>query len=102
MHKRRTEYEGFKLGDRVIVTRRHPQGNETLCPGDMGTVCNISSSSIHPIGVQWDRSVSGHNCDKCCTTGYGWYVHPTDIALQDDSVEWEPMSMDALAEFAGV
>ena len=67
----------FNAGDRVVCIVDHPDDNETLIAGYLGTVCRMLSSK--PIGVRWDEDIDGHDCGGCCECGYGWFVGINEI-----------------------
>lgn len=67
----------FSPGDIVVLTKDHPDDNETLVAGCTGTVLrdqgDISLSNW--VNVCWDKEIDGgHNCEGLCRHGYGWNV----------------------------
>lgn len=82
----------WKIGDRVLSTANHPDGNPDIVVGVAGTICIIDSR----VGVCWDEPVEGgHEC-ACggkghCPYGHGWWMY-------DDQIEPEPDD-DATFEF---
>ena len=75
----------LNIGDRVVSTVNHPDGNPDIIVGSTGTVCAIDDR----VGVCWDEPIeSGHNC-RCdgegrCEHGYGWWVYEDQIEPEPD------------------
>lgn len=64
----------FKVGDKVVC-------NSTV--GDAYKVFELRGIVVHIVGVRvgvdWGEYVGGHDCDRRCTPGFGWYVDYTDL-----------------------
>lgn len=50
----------FKVGNRVVLIKEHPDENEELLLGDTGTVLKISDR-FNTLLVRWDKSTSAAN-----------------------------------------
>lgn len=75
----------FSLGDRVYALRDHPCDNRFIEAGDQGTICHCSDFGT--LGVRWDYpNALAHHCQNHCEDGYGWYVHPNEIGIVDDTI----------------
>lgn len=79
----------FTIGDRVVCTYDHPDGNSDIVIGSTGTVCDFSSRKGR-VGVRWDKRLfEGHSCSNSCDDGYGWYVDACrleyDVPVEDNS-----------------
>lgn len=62
----------FEIDDRVECILDHPDDNNDIVSGCIGTICQLDDGRI---GVCWDKRVArGHDCDGNCTDGHGWYV----------------------------
>ena len=72
----------FQVGDRVVSVCNFPEDNDEIRTGSTGVVCHISEYDP-PIGVRWDNAVCGHDCSSNCEYGFGWYVYPHQIELED-------------------
>lgn len=77
----------FSVGDRVVSTANHPDGNEDIVVGSTGTVCCITDR----IGVRWDEEIEGgHGAEGHCEYGYGWFVDEWQLEPEpDDGVTFE-------------
>jgi len=58
----------MKIGDMVKLTICYGQLNI----GDRGKVCDPRSENN--IGVEWQKTIEGHNCGGRCPSGKGYYV----------------------------
>jgi hypothetical protein len=67
----------FKLGNRVICTDNY--GRVTI--GMKGTVVEIKLKGNDWIGVNWDKLITGHSCNKHCKKGKGYYLPKENIKL---------------------
>lgn len=89
----------FEIGDRVICTKDHPDGNQYLfAERSTGTVMAIEPDYY---GVSWDveqnsifSKLSGE-----ITTYTGWYVGENEIRKLDD--DFDVSSEDVLAMLCG-
>ena len=52
--------------------------------GKVGTICKINTFSI---GIHFDKFIHGHNCEKTCPMGHGWFVPKSDF--ETGMVVWE-------------
>lgn len=79
----------FNIGDRVVSLVDHPDDNEDILEGDLGTICSLKFIYSGRICVRWDNRISGgHSCGDTCEHGYGWNVDFCDIELyKDEDVE---------------
>lgn len=81
------EINTFQIGDRVQLredTFHKVDQNEDLFPGLTGTV--VAFCGTGDIGVQWDLdspSYICHSLDGNCDDGYGWWVPPEALLLDD-------------------
>lgn len=91
----------FKIGDRVEATVNHPSGNSYIMSGDLGTVVKANP---YDAGVEWDKSVGGHDCCCGCKQGHGWFVRIDEIVVVDDIIndDIEVDGSDLLVLFGGV
>lgn len=76
----------WKIGDRVVCTKDHPDANHDIVVGSSGTVCAISGRRV---GVRWDEPIErGHECifnNKVgCERGHGWWVDRSCLELEQD------------------
>ena len=94
------------IGDRVMCVIDHPDGNESLHVGDLGTVTVFTDIDYYrPIGVEWDHLIEkGHSLwardQENAADGYGWWVLEKEIytLAPDVQPEFEPAeSGDILA-----
>lgn len=93
----------FRIGDRVEFRSGCVCfDNDSINPGDKGTVCYIIS---HSVGVRWDHPVEhGHGCTgnsdvPHCEDGYGWFVARTQIRLlepEPEDPEYETIDLEEL------
>ena len=76
----------FEMGDRVECIVDHPDDNEYLVIGSIGTVCEESEDDVDDpfISVCWDEDIGGHDCDGSCEDGYGWRVFASQLALYQE------------------
>lgn len=84
------ERRKWSIGDRVVCTCNHPDGNYDIVVGSTGTICSVDSR----IGVCWDDKVDrGHDCacdEELCKYGHGWWVDEDQIEPEaDDGVVFE-------------
>lgn len=80
----------FTIGDRVVCTYDHPDGNSNIIIGSTGTVCHINYYRKGLVGVRWDKRLSIWNsCGGTCDDGHGWYVAACrleyDVPAEDNS-----------------
>lgn len=82
----------WNVGDRVVCTRDHPDGNKTILAGDIGTVCVALNRRV---GVCWDNVIEGghtclHNGEDHCAKGHGWFVWIDNVApCIEQDIEFE-------------
>lgn len=75
----------FAIGDRVECIVNHPDNNDYIVVGSIGTVCEICDDDDDAIGVCWDdMGDSGHDCGGNCKSGHGWRVYPNQIILYQE------------------
>lgn len=76
----------FSIGDRVKIKNLTWNPNESLMPGDLGTV--VCANGKWSVGVCWDKKFRrGHTCDGACERHHGWYVNNSEIELATCSIE---------------
>lgn len=96
----------WQIGDRVICTVDHPEGNKGIVAGMTGYVCSFNEwraeMGFSSIGVCWDENIgSGHNCADTCEWGHGWYMREESIAEEPVS-DFEVATDDELMGFIGI
>lgn len=81
------EINTFQIGDRVQLredTFHKIDQNADLFPGLTGTV--VAFYKTLEVGVQWDLDSPSricHSLDGSCDDGYGWWVPPEALLLDD-------------------
>ena len=61
----------FKVGDKVCY--KHPNPNDNVEVGEVGTICGISEVTGN-YGVAFEtKDTYKHNCDGLCRDNYGWW-----------------------------
>lgn len=74
----------FKEGDRVVLLYDHPDNNEDLVYGCLGTVVSDERPDDW-VSIRWDDPINGgHTCDGLCEGGHGWNVPREQIKLAED------------------
>lgn len=68
----------FKVGQRIIATNNHT-GNYRII-NQKGT---ILYTSFDYCGIVFDNNIGGHNCDKICKEGHGYYVDIRDLKISN-------------------
>lgn len=82
----------WNVGDRVVSTANHPDGNPDIVVGFVGTVCAIADDRV---GICWDEPIeNGHDCtydgEGRCEYGHGWWVYEDQIEPEaDDDTTFE-------------
>lgn len=78
----------FHVGDRVEFVGNFSQNGGKICPGQVGTVAAIRSSSSLTVGVEWDEKIGTHNLGGKCKMGHGWWLNRDQLAFyKDESFE---------------
>ena len=102
------EAANFKKGDRVILTRDHPDDNEDLVAGCTGTVMTVYAQDYGDediwCGVWWDNKIErGHTLDdESAPDGYGWNV-PQEFLNRDRDIDDDIIAgEDELFAFIGI
>lgn len=90
----------FSIGDRVVLIKDHPDGNEALTAGMCGTVRNLSPNRAdNIIGVIWDDFSEGWSIYIELPQSLrrsGWLVKTSEIELvSEDELENEFIIDDA-------
>ena len=62
----------IKIGDRVACIKEFEDRKETL--NCYGTVIAIDSNFCR-IGVHFDNHIKGHDCNRECPEGHGWFFN---------------------------
>ena len=66
-------YTKFNIGDRVVIARDHPDGNEDLVCGVLGTITKVPIAEGYWYSVDYDIEIhGGHDCDGTSRDGHGW------------------------------
>ena len=78
----------FKVGDRVVATKDHPEKNPLIYLGMSGTIVHIHLSEP-AIGVEWDNVTPGpefHSCSGHIKERRGWYVNVGDVDFECEEI----------------
>ena len=98
----------FKVGDKVCY--KHPNPNDNVEAGEVGTICGISKVTGN-YGVAFEiKDIYKHNCGGLCCDNYGWWcgentLEPADSKLlcaADGTVIGEFAKEGIIGEFKGI
>ena len=101
----------FEAGDRVELMVDHPDGNDYLVRGCLGTVTEDTGHGETDdswISVCWDIDVNGHDTGHpdICQQGHGWNVERGALLLipvfDDRDTEYDLESEQDLMSMLGV
>ena len=66
-------YPKFVVGDRVVIARDHPDNNEDLVRGVLGTITEVPDMEGDWYSVDYDIEIDGgHDCGGVSRDGHGW------------------------------
>lgn len=91
-----------KIGEMIVLTVEHPDGNADLYMGDVGTVCNTYEGTQYAIGVDFGRKISrGHDCGGSCEYGHGWKLRRGEFSFASPEFQndIDPLDEDAIMDF---
>ena len=101
----------FEDGDRVELVVDHPDGNDYLVRGCLGTVMEDTGNGEtedNLVSVCWDNDVNGHEAGRpdLCPQGHGWNVERSTLAFlptfDDRDTEYDLESEQELMSMLGV
>ena len=71
----------FKVGDKVCY--KHPNPNDNVEVGEVGTICGISEVTGN-YGVAFEtKDIYKHNCGGLCCDNYGWWCEENTLEPAD-------------------
>ena len=73
----------FKLKQRVKYIGEE---NGIIYTGDVGTIVNNDNNYPELIGVAWDKATNGHDCEKKCKFGRGFFVQRKEVKILNTSM----------------
>ena len=69
----------FKIGDKVRYVESNSaflHGRSHVYNGYHGEIVDTRDLTYSLVGVVWNKKIkNGHDCDKRCKDGHGWYVN---------------------------
>lgn len=84
----------LNVGDRVVCTVDHPDGNYKIYKGYTGTIRHDRDRFPYRYGVEFDKDIDGHSLDGLVNNNQGWWMREDELKLLVSPEEGEEFDVD--------